>query len=105
MLSISHYTQTPIPGKASQDIKGKIKKFHIYLFYECFSWSTLCALHECLMLTEVRRGRWTPGTGGTVVEYHIGALQSSLQRPKVRMESEEALQSGQHTEDALTREK
>lgn len=46
------------------------------------------------MLTEVRRGRWTPGTGDTVVEYHIGALQLSLQHPKVRMESEEALPSG-----------
>lgn len=57
------------------------------------------------MLIEVRRGRWAPGTGGTVVKHHTGALQSSLQRPKVRTESEEALPSGQHTEDALTREK
>lgn len=56
------------------------------------------------MLIEVRRGHWAPGTGGTVVKHHTGALQSSLQRPKVRTESEEALPSGQHTEDADTRE-
>lgn len=57
------------------------------------------------MLIEVRRGRWAPGTGGAVVKHHRGALQSSLQCPKVGMESEETLPSGQHTEDALTREK